>query len=144
MKHVDILLVDDNADDVKITTHALEVSEIKIDSLTVVSDAAEALSCLRREGKFKHARRPSVILLDLKAPREDAHKILTDIKGERRFRSIPILMLTRDADEEDVLQSYRKHANCYIRKPADIAGLVRVVKAIDSFWFSVVAYPCKS
>jgi two-component system, chemotaxis family, response regulator Rcp1 len=144
MKHVDILLVDDNPDDVEITTQALRESKIRIDSLTVVNDRAEALSFLRREGSFKRARRPSVILLDLKTPRHNAHQTLTDIKSEAQFRCIPILVLTREADEDDLMQSYTRHANCYIRKPSDIADLVQVVKAIDSFWFSVVAYPCKS
>jgi two-component system, chemotaxis family, response regulator Rcp1 len=143
MKSIDILLVDDNPDDIELTREALAASKIHIDSINSVGDGFEAMKYLRREGNYANAPRPSVIFLDLNMPRKDGRQVLAEIKEDENFRCLPVVILTTSDDEEDVLRSYQLHANCYVKKPVDLAGLVKVVCAIDSFWFTVVEYPCK-
>ena len=138
---IDILLVDDNADDIELTTEALTASKIHIDSINVVQDGVEAMQYLRRQGKYKDAKRPSVIFLDLNMPKMDGREVLAEMKADADLRCVPVVILTTSDDEEDVLQSYKLHANCYVRKPVDLAGLIKVVQAIDSFWFTVVELP---
>ncbi|HEY9773521.1 MAG TPA: response regulator [Planktothrix sp.] len=138
---IDILLVDDNPDDVELTKEALEASKIHINSLNVVGDGVDAMDYLHGQGRFKGAKLPSVIFLDLNMPRKDGREVLEEIKADPKLRCVPVVILTTSDDEEDVLQSYKLHANCYVRKPVDLAGLIKVVRAIDSFWFTVVELP---
>lgn len=141
MNYIDILLVDDNPDDIELTREALAQSKIHINSINVVQDGVEAMQYLHKEGVHAKAVRPSVILLDLNMPRMDGREVLAEIKKDPDLRTIPIVILTTSDDEEDVIESYRLHANCYVRKPVDLAGLIKVVQAIDSFWFTVVELP---
>ena len=140
---IDILLVDDNPDDIELTKEALEASKIHISSINVVNDGIQAMAYLKHEGEYQNSKRPSVIFLDLNMPLKDGREVLEEIKGDPGLRTIPVVVLTTSDDEEDVLQSYKLHANCYVRKPVDLAGLIKVVQAIDSFWFTVVELPCK-
>jgi chemotaxis family two-component system response regulator Rcp1 len=140
-KNIDILLVDDNEDDVDLTTEALTSSKIHVKSLNVVSDGIEAMAYLRREGKYKDAVKPSLIFLDLNMPRKNGREVLQEIKADENLKTIPVVILTTSDDEVDVVQSYNLHANCYVRKPVDLNELIKVVKAIDTFWFTVVELP---
>ncbi len=140
-KDIDILLVDDNPDDIELTREALESSKIHISSLNILYDGIEALSYLRREGKYADAKVPSVIFLDLNMPKKDGREVLQEIKADPALKTIPVVILTTSDDEQDVLQSYNLHANCYVRKPVNLRELIKVVQAIDTFWFSVVELP---
>jgi two-component system response regulator len=140
-KTIDILLVDDNPDDVELTKEALIASKIHIDSLNVLPDGVEAMAYLRKEGRYTNATRPSVIFLDLNMPKKDGREVLREIKADDELKTVPIVILTTSEDEEDVIRSYELHANCYVRKPVDLSALVKVVQAVDSFWFTVVELP---
>lgn len=140
-KHIDILLVDDNHDDIELTKEALSASKIHVNSLNVLFDGIEAMAYLRREGEFKNSIRPSVIFLDLNMPRKDGREVLEELKADPDLKTIPVVVLTTSDAESDVLQSYNLHANCYVRKPVDLKELIKVVQAIDTFWFSVVELP---
>jgi len=136
----EVLLVEDSPGDVRLTREALNDAKVHI-SLHVVSDGVEAMSFLNREGAHVHAPRPDLILLDLNLPRKDGREVLKEIKESTALRSIPVVILTTSSSELDVLQSYHLHANCYISKPVDLDGFLKVVKSIDGFWLSVVQLP---
>lgn len=139
-KDIEILLVDDNPDDVELTREALSASKIQV-NLNVVGDGVEAMKYLLKEGEFSDAPKPSMIFLDLNMPRMDGREVLQQLKSHEELKHIPVVILTTSDDEEDILQSYNLHANCYVRKPVDLAQLGKVVQAIDQFWFTVVELP---
>jgi CheY-like chemotaxis protein len=99
------------------------------------------MAYLEREGPHVNAIRPDLILLDLNLPRKDGRQVLKEIKESPKLRSIPVVILTTSSSEADILQSYHLHANCYISKPVDLDGFLKVVQSIDSFWLSVVKLP---
>jgi CheY-like chemotaxis protein len=136
----EVLLVEDNAGDVRLTREALKDAKVHI-SLHVASDGIEAMAFLNREDKFAEAPRPDIILLDLNLPRRDGRQVLEEIKATPALMTIPIVILTTSDSQEDVLRSYRLHANCYISKPVDLDGFLTVVKSIDNFWLSIVKFP---
>ncbi len=137
---VEILLVEDNPGDVRLIREALRENKMG-DNLNVVGDGAEAIAFLRREGKYANAPRPGLVLLDLNLPKKDGREVLAEIKAEEGLRRIPVLVLTSSEAEEDVLKAYNHHANCYIAKPVDLDQFIKVVKAIEKFWLSVVKLP---
>jgi two-component system, chemotaxis family, response regulator Rcp1 len=139
-KAIEVLLVEDSAGDVRLTREAFKDAKVLI-NLHVVSDGAEAMAFLGREGKYAGVPRPELILLDLNLPKKDGREVLEEIKESPVLKSIPVVILTTSASEEDILRSYRLHANCYITKPVDLDGFLKVVKSIDSFWLSVVQLP---
>jgi CheY-like chemotaxis protein len=136
----EILLVEDNPGDVRLTREALREGKI-YNNLHCVQDGVEALEFLRQQGKHADAPRPEIILLDLNLPRKDGREVLLEIKGDEQLRQIPVVILTTSKAEEDVLRSYHLHANCYITKPVDLEQFMAVVKAIDTFWLTVVTLP---
>jgi two-component system response regulator len=138
----EILLIEDSPGDVRLTREAFKDAKVHI-NLNVASDGAEAMDCLRREGKYADVPRPDLILLDLNLPKKDGREVLEEIKESPSLKSIPVVILTTSAAEEDVLRSYLLHANCYITKPVDLDGFLKVVKSIDSFWLSIVKLPVK-
>jgi two-component system response regulator len=140
-RDIDILLIDDNDDDVALTREALSQSKIHMSSLNVVSDGEEGMLYLRKQGKYKDAVRPSVIFLDLNMPKKDGREVLEELKADAELKTIPVVILTTSDDEQDILLSYNLYANCYVRKPIDLEQLIKVVQAIDTFWFSVVELP---
>jgi two-component system, chemotaxis family, response regulator Rcp1 len=140
MNHIDILLVEDSPADVLITREAFEEFRI-VNTLHVVEDGVEALAFLNREGKYASAPQPDLILLDLNLPRKSGREVLTEIKENPRLRSIPVVILTTSPSEQDVLQAYEHHANCYIVKPVGFDNFVEAMKSIRQFWFSVVTLP---
>lgn len=141
-KVVEILLVEDNHVDVKFTKEALREGKIR-NNLYVARDGEEALDFLFRRGQFVDACRPDIILLDLNLPRIDGREVLAQVKSDPSLRRIPVVVLTTSKSDEDIVRSYDLHVNCYITKPVDMIQFFAVIKAIDNFWFSVVALPAK-
>jgi CheY-like chemotaxis protein len=139
-KPIEILLVEDNAADVRLTEEALKEGKVR-NNLHVARDGMEALEFLRRQGKFKDATRPDLVLLDLNLPRRDGREVLADIKNDPELKMIPVVVLTTSSAEADILKSYKLHANCYITKPVDLEQFVNVVRSIDDFWLTVVRLP---
>lgn len=140
VRPVQILLVEDNPGDVRLTMEALKEGKV-MNKLTVAKDGIEALACLRRQGKFADAVRPDLILLDLNLPKRDGREVLADIKADENLKRIPVVVLTTSQDERDVLKSYDLYANCYITKPVDLEQFVTVVKSIEDFWLGIVVLP---
>jgi CheY-like chemotaxis protein len=137
---VEILLVEDNPGDVRLTREALREGKV-YNNLHWAKDGVEALEFLRQEGKYAAAPRPDIILLDLNLPKKDGREVLASIKNDDRFKQIPVVILTTSEAEEDVLRSYSLHANCYITKPVDLDKFIVVVQSIDRFWLTVVTLP---
>ncbi len=137
---IEILLVEDNPGDVRLTREALKEDKVR-NNLHVVEDGLAALDWLRREGKYDSAPRPDIILLDLNLPKKDGREVLSEIKTDNDLKRIPVVVLTTSKDEEDVLRAYNFNANCYITKPVDLEQFIRVVKAIEQFWLTIVKLP---
>jgi len=136
----EVLLVEDSPGDVRLTREAFKDAKVHI-NLHVAPDGAEAMAFLRRTGKYSDVPRPDLILLDLNLPKKGGREVLMEVKEDPLLRSIPVVILTTSASEQDVLRSYMLHANCFITKPVDLAGFLKVVKSIDNFWLSVVKLP---
>ena len=137
---VEILLVEDNPADVRLTREALKEGKV-YNNLHWAKDGVEALEFLHRKGKYADAPRPDIILLDLNLPKKDGREVLQDIKKDDKLKRIPVVILTTSKAEEDVLKSYNLHANCYVTKPVDLEKFIVVVKSIDAFWLTVVTLP---
>jgi chemotaxis family two-component system response regulator Rcp1 len=139
-KEIEILLVEDNPGDVRLTQEALREGKVK-NRLHIARDGVEAMEFLRREGKFASATRPDLVLLDLNLPRKDGREVLAEIKADPELKTLPVVVLTTSSAEADILKTYSLHANCYIQKPVDLDQFVTVVKSIDDFWLTVVRLP---
>ena len=139
---IEILLVEDNPADVRLTQEALKEEKLR-NNLHVVRDGVDALAYLRREGKYEKAVRPDLILLDLNLPKKDGREVLTEIKNDEKLKTIPVVVLTISNAEADILKSYNLHANCYIQKPLDLIQFSKVVKSIQDFWLTIVKLPPK-
>lgn len=137
---VEILLVEDNPGDARLTIEALKESKIN-NTLNVVEDGAEALEYLLKKGKYKKATTPDLILLDLDLPNMSGRELLEIVKKNTTLKRIPIVVLTISESDKDVIQSYDMQANAYVRKPIDLDQFVKVVHSIEDFWFTVVKYP---
>jgi CheY-like chemotaxis protein len=137
---IEILLVDDDPGDVRLTVEALKQTKMHI-NLSFARDGIEALAVLRHQGKFSAAPCPDIILLDLNMPRKDGREVLREIKEDPKLKHIPVVVLTTSAAEEDIMRSYNLHANCYVTKPVDLQQFMKVVASIESFWFTVVKLP---
>jgi chemotaxis family two-component system response regulator Rcp1 len=137
---VEILLVEDNPADVRLTQEALKEGKV-YNNLHWAKDGVEALEFLRRQGRYGKAPRPDIILLDLNLPKKDGREVLQDIKNDDKLKRIPVVILTTSKAEEDVLKSYNLHANCYVTKPVDLEQFIKVVRSIDNFWLTVVTLP---
>jgi CheY-like chemotaxis protein len=140
MKPVEILLVEDNPGDARLTREALSLSKVR-NHLHRAVDGEEAMAFLRREGAFADAPTPDLVLLDLNLPRRDGREVLEDMKNDPTLKHIPVVILTSSQAEEDILRSYRLHANCFITKPVDLEQLTKVVQGIEQFWFTLVKLP---
>ena len=140
IRPVEILLVEDNPGDVRLTKEAIKEAKI-INNLNVVEDGVEALAYLRKKGKFKDANRPDIIFLDLNLPKKNGREVLAEIKQDINLKQIPVVILTVSKAEEDVIKTYELHANCFITKPVDMDQFIKVVKSLENFWFSIVKLP---
>jgi two-component system, chemotaxis family, response regulator Rcp1 len=137
---VEILLVEDNPGDARLTREALKEGKIQ-NNLHHARDGVEAMEFLRREGAFAGAPAPDIILLDLNLPRKDGREVLAELKQDPQLRSIPVVVLTTSEAEQDILKTYELHANCYISKPVDLEKFIAIVRAIENFWLAVVKLP---
>ena len=137
---IEILLVEDNPADVRLTQEALKEGKFHT-HLQVAEDGIEALAILRREGGRADAPRPDLILLDLNLPRKDGREVLEEIRADLRLKRIPVVVLTSSAAEQDILRAYDLHANCFITKPVDFEQFIKVVRSIEDFWLTIVRLP---
>jgi len=137
---VEILLVEDNPGDVRLTVEAFIEGKVR-NNLSVVADGVEALAFLRREGKYADAARPDLILLDLNLPKKDGREVLAEIKEDPNLRRIPVVVLTTSQEEKDILQAYDLRTNAYITKPVDLDQFLTVVRSIEDFWLTIVKLP---
>jgi chemotaxis family two-component system response regulator Rcp1 len=137
---VEILLVEDNPADARLTREVFEGGRLST-HLNVVSDGEEAMAFLRREGAYSECPRPKLILLDLNLPRKDGREVLQELKADPRLSRIPVIVLTTSAAESDILHSYDLQANCFITKPLDLDEFFGVVRAIEDFWLATARLP---
>lgn len=139
-KPIEILLVEDNPGDVRLTRESLYDARIH-NNMIVASDGLEAMACLRREGEYADATRPDLILLDLNLPRMNGFEVLNEIKEDPQLKRIPVVVLTTSQAEQDIIQSYNLYANAYVTKPVDLEQFVKVLKSIEDFWLEIVKLP---
>ena len=142
VRPIEILLVEDNPGDVRLTKEAFKEGRIR-SRLAVARDGVEALEYLRRLGPYATASRPDIILLDLNLPKKDGRAVLAEIKVDERLCGIPVVVLSTSQNEEDIASSYDLHANCYISKPVDLDRFVQVVHSIEEFWLGVAQLPTR-
>jgi chemotaxis family two-component system response regulator Rcp1 len=139
-KPVEILLVEDNPADVRLTIEALKDAKV-YNTLNVVSNGSDALTYLRREGQYADATRPDLILLDLNLPKMGGLEVLDEVKNDPDLRTIPVVVVTTSQAEQDIIKSYNSHANCYICKPVDLDQFITVIQSIQNFWLTIVKLP---
>ena len=137
---IEILLVEDSPSDAQLAIEALQTAKIA-NRPNHVEDGVEAMRFVRRQGPYQDAPRPDLILLDLNLPRKDGREVLEELKQDPDLRTIPVVVLTTSRSEQDVLRSYKLHANCYITKPVDFTQFMDVVRSIEHFWLTVVTLP---
>jgi chemotaxis family two-component system response regulator Rcp1 len=137
---IEILLVEDNPADVRLTEESLKEGKV-CNILHVVEDGEEAISFLQKKGKYADKPLPDLVLLDLNLPKKNGHEVLAEIKGDEKLKQIPIVVLTSSKAEEDIHKCYLLHANCYINKPDDLDQFIHVIKSIEDFWFTIVKLP---
>jgi two-component system, chemotaxis family, response regulator Rcp1 len=140
VRPIQILLVEDSPSDAKLTLTALKTAKV-VNQVSHVEDGVEAMKFLRRQGKFTQAERPDLILLDLNLPRKDGREVLEEMKADPDLQMIPVVILTTSQAEQDIIRSYKLHANCYITKPVNFERFLEVVQSIENFWLTVVALP---
>lgn len=140
MQACEILLIEDNPADVILIQEAFKEARIG-NRIGLAADGEEALQYLRREGSFAEAARPDLILLDLHLPKRSGREVLAEIKNDPDLAEIPVIILTTSAEDEDIHQAYRLHANCYLTKPVDIDSFLALVRGIDAFWLTLVKLP---
>jgi CheY-like chemotaxis protein len=142
-RSIDILLVEDNPGDVRLIIEGLREGNLR-HHLHVAHDGVEALDFLRHQGRFPDSIRPDLILLDLNLPRMDGREVLAEVKSDPDLKTIPVVVLTTSRAEQDILQSYQLHANCYVSKPVDLEQFLSVMKSIEEFWMTTVTLPLRS
>lgn len=140
---IDILIVEDNPGDARLIKEVLNDNKV-YNSLHIVNDGVEAMNFLHNQGEYESAPRPDIIILDLNLPKRDGREVLAEIKADEELRHIPVVIMTISQAEEDILKTYKLHANCYITKPIDLNEFIKVVKSIEDFWFSIVKLPPKN
>jgi CheY-like chemotaxis protein len=140
VRPIDILLIEDNPGDARLTREALREARVA-NRLSHVPDGVEAMAFLRQEGPYADAPRPDLILLDLNLPRKDGREVLAELKADPRLRLIPVVVLTTSEAEEDILRTYELHGNCYITKPVDLEKFLHIVGMVENFWLAIVKLP---
>ena len=142
MRPIQILLVEDSAADVELTREALQEATIA-NELHHVGDGEAAMAYLRAEPPYADRTRPDVVLLDLNLPRKDGRAVLQEVKQDVRLRSIPVIVLTTSASDDDVSHAYRSHVNAYIQKPIDFDQFIEVFRTFEQFWLALVRLPSR-
>ena len=141
-KPIELLLVEDNPGDVRLTRVALKSGKVWC-NLHVAEDGQAALAFLRQQGSYANAPRPDIILLDLNLPKIDGREVLSNIKADENLKRIPVVILTTSQAEEDILRAYNLNANCYITKPVDFDQFLNVVRVVEEFWLTIVKLPAR-
>ena len=139
---VEILMVEDNPADIRLTKEAFKDAKV-LNNMHIVVDGEEAMAFLRREGNSPDAPRPDLILLDLNLPKKDGREVLAEIKKDPELKRIPVVILTTSEDEKDIFKAYDLHVNAYVKKPVDLNQFMKVVEAVEDFWLTVVRLPSK-
>jgi len=139
-KPIEILLVEDNPAEIRLTVEGLKEAKIA-NHLSYVTDGDKALDFLHRRGNYANAPRPDLVLLDLNLPGIDGRTVLRHIKDDPRLKVTPVVIITSSEAESDIIKSYESHANCFISKPIDFQGFTQVIRSIENFWFTVVRLP---
>jgi len=139
---VKILLVEDNPADARLVIEAFKYSKIET-TIYVADDGHKAMEFLKNQGSYTKAPKPDMVILDLNLPRKDGREVLKEIKGHETLKLIPVVILTTSIAEEDILNTYKNYANCYITKPVDLDNFISVIKSIQDFWLSKVELPSK-
>ncbi|HYZ85487.1 MAG TPA: response regulator [Bryobacteraceae bacterium] len=137
---VEILLVEDNPGDVRLTQEAFKDGRIMV-HLTVAADGVEAMDVLNRRGKHASAARPDLILLDLNLPKKSGREVLREVKADDDLKRIPVIVMTTSKAEADIHRAYNLNANCYVTKPVDLEEFLLVVRSIEDFWLTIVTLP---
>ncbi|GAA0678621.1 response regulator [Natronoarchaeum mannanilyticum] len=137
---IDVLLVEDNPGDVRLTEEAFAEAKISND-LHVVRDGESALDFVYRRGDYESAPTPDLVLLDLNLPKIDGTEVLEEIKTDDALKRIPVIVLTSSSAEEDIVESYELHSNAYLTKPVDPDEFVELVQSFEEFWFTLVKLP---
>ncbi len=140
MRNIEILLVEDNPGDIRLTKEALKESKIT-NNLHVAIDGVEAIDFLKKRGRFANSPTPDLILLDLNLPRKGGIEVLAEIKANGQMKVIPTVVLTTSQSEKDILKSYELHVNCFVTKPVEFDAFATVVRSIEDFWFTIVKLP---
>jgi len=143
LRPIEILMVEDNPGDVRLTHEALKGGKVW-NEIHVVADGVAALDFLHRRAPYEEATRPDLVLLDLNLPKKDGREVLAAMKADESLKTIPVVILTTSQAEEDVIRAYNLHANCYVTKPVDFEQFTRIVQAIEQFWLTVVTLPPRS
>ena len=139
-KPADVLLVEDNPGDVRLTQEAFREGRIKT-RIHVATDGIEALKFLEQTGEYEDAPRPDIVLLDLNLPRKNGDEVLEEMNSDPELDHIPVIILTSSAAEEDVAKLYDYNANAYLTKPVDPDEFIDTVRTLEEFWLSVVRLP---
>jgi two-component system, chemotaxis family, response regulator Rcp1 len=139
---IEILLVEDNPGDARLTQEALREGHVR-NRLHHVHDGVEAMEFVRREGPYADAPRPDLILLDLNLPRRDGRATLAELKEDPDLRLIPVVILTTSEAEQDIIRTYELRGNCYITKPVDLEKFLEIVRLIEDFWLTIVKLPSR-
>lgn len=139
LKRIEILLIEDNPGDARLTQEALKDGKVK-NNLSIIYDGEEAMDFIYKRNKYKDAVRPDLIILDLNLPKKNGREILAEIKEDEDLKTIPVVILTTSKAEEDIIKSYQLHANCYLVKPIDLNKFFELVKSIEGFWLTLVKY----
>jgi chemotaxis family two-component system response regulator Rcp1 len=139
-KPIEVLLVEDNPGDIRLTQEAFKEGKVR-NNLHIATDGVEAMDFLKKVGDKSESPRPDLILLDLNLPRKDGREVLAEIKNDEDLKTIPVVILTTSRADEDILKTYRLHANCYITKPVDLEQFLNVVQTIENFWLTMVKLP---
>ena len=140
LKLVEILLIEDNPGDARLTQEALKDGKVR-NILHVVYDGEEATDFLFKRNQYKNAPRPDLIILDLNLPKKNGQEVLAEIKADDSLKSIPVIILSISKQEQDIVRSYNLHANCFIIKPIDLNQFFEVIKSIEDFWLTLVKLP---
>jgi CheY-like chemotaxis protein len=137
---IEILLVEDNPGDVRLTREAFKDGKMK-NNLHIAEDGVEALAFVRRQGRYKNVPVPDLILLDLNLPKKDGREVLAEIKADPQLKQIPVIVLTTSAAHKDIIRTYHLHANSYITKPVDLDQFFKIIRSIEDFWLTIVKLP---
>lgn len=139
-KPIEILMVEDNPGDIRLTKEALRANKVR-NNMSTALDGEDALAFLRKQGKYKSAPKPDLIILDLNLPRKNGMEVLKELKEDPVLKRIPVVILTTSRAEEDIIKSYDLHANCYVTKPVDLDQFMKVVRSVEDFWLEIVKLP---